>query len=622
MQTFPLEMSSGRLETGIKMFLQKHLKAKDGKHHFYWSLTETVRTAEGPRQRLLCYLGELNSSRLKSWRKVVRLFNDEGNEEQLELFPSDTAPENIPADKNIVRVDLSSIRLERAREFGAIYTAWEIWKRLKLDKFWEETLDKPANNTANSGSGRISDVSWSAITAILAINRLCDPGSELSIEEKWYKGTALPDLLHIPEDKINTDRLYRCLDLIVDHKDDLEKHLKKRFGELFEIKYDVILYDLTSTYFEGEAYANPQAKRGHSRDHRSDCKQVVIALVVSEEGFPLTYEIFDGNTADVTTLKGIIAVIERKYGRSGRIWIFDRGIVSEDNLKILRNRKARYLVGTRKDQLKAYEKELLEGDWDKVRDDVEVKLIPDEKEGETYILCRARGRNLKEKAMRETASRKLDIRLNKLAKRIEKGRLKDGKKIERRIGAILGRYPSVADIYEVAFTNGKLKITVDEKKKSWIEAREGAYLLRTNISEKDPRLLWEKYIQLTEAEGSFRALKSELSIRPVFHQLEKRVQAHILVAFLGYALWVTIKHTLKRILPDYSPARTLSILKRIHSGDILLDTVEYDNQTRRTIRLRRIFSPDNEQKTILSAMNISLPKKLSFDLISKCSADL
>lgn len=604
------------------MFLRKHLKVKDGKNHLYWSLTETVRTAEGPRQRLLCYLGELNSSRLKSWRKVTRLFNDEGEEAQLELFPSDTIPEDIPGDKNIVRVDLSSIRLERAREFGAIYTAWEIWKRLKLDRFWEETLNRFADNNTSSCNRRTATVSWPAITAILAINRLCDPGSELSIEEKWYQSTALADLLDIPEDKINTDRLYRCLDLIISHKNDLEIHLKKRFGELFEIKYDVILYDLTSTYFEGEANSNPQAKRGHSRDHRSDCKQVVIALVVSEEGFPLTYEVFDGNIADVTTLEEIISIIEKKYGKSGRIWIFDRGIISEDNLKILRSRKAQYLVGTRREQLKAYEKELLEGDWDKVRDDVEVKLIPDETNGETYILCRARGRHLKEKAMRETASRKLDIQLNKLARRIAKGRLKDTQKIERRIGAILGRFPSVADIYEVTFSSGKLKITILEEKKSWKEAREGAYLLRTNISEKDPKLLWEKYIQLTEAEGSFRALKSELSIRPVFHQLEKRVQAHIMVAFLGYALWVTIKHTLKRTLPGYSPARVLSILKRIHSGDILIDTVESDNCTRRTIRLRKIFSPDTEQKNILSAMNISLPEKLSFDLISKCSADL
>jgi transposase len=377
----------------------------------------------------------------------------------------------------------------------------------------------------------------------------------------------------------------------------LEIHLKKRFGELFELKYDVILYDLTSTYFEGEANGNPQAKRGHSRDHRSDCKQVIIALIVSEEGFPLTYEVFDGNIADVTTLDEITATVERKYGKSGRIWIFDRGIVSEDNLKILKGRQAQYLVGTRKDQLKNYEKELLEGDWDKVRKDVEVKLIPDEANGETYILCRAKGRNLKEKAMRESSCRKLDLRLNKLATRIEKGRLKDSKKIERRIGAILGRFPSVADIYEVAFTNGKLQITVLKEKKSWKEAKEGTYLLRTNISEKDPGLLWEKYIQLTEAEGAFRALKSELSIRPVFHQLEKRVQAHIMVAFLGYALWVTIKHTLKRTLPDYSPARVLSILKTIHSGDILLDTVEPDDRTRRTIRLRKIFSPDTEQRS-------------------------
>lgn len=603
------------------MFLKKHIKVKDGKNHLYWSLTETVRTEEGPRQRLLCYLGELNSSRIKSWRRMVRLFNDEGDEEQLELFPSDTAPENIPADKNIVKVDLASIRLERAREFGGIYLAWEIWKKLKLDNFWKETIDGNKDNTVNDSS-RTVDIPWSKIAAILAINRLCDPGSELSIEENWYQSTALADLLDIPEDKINTDRLYRCLDHLIVHKDNLEKHLKARYGELFEIKYDIILYDITSTYLEGAANGNPRAKRGYSRDHRSDCKQVCIALVVSEEGFPLAYEVFDGNRVDVTTLEEIIGIVEKKYGKARRIWIFDRGIVSEDNLKMLRSKKAQYLVGTRREQLKTYEKELLSDNWEKVRQDVEVKLIPEEKEGETYVLCRARGRNLKEKAMRETAGGKLDKQLSKLALRIEKGRLKNVIKIERRIGAILGKYSSISDFYDVSLKDGKLTVSIDEKKKAWLKAREGAYLLRTNIKENDPKVLWEKYMQLIETEGSFRALKSELSIRPVFHQKEERVQAHIMVAFLGYALWVTIKHTLKRTRPDYSPARVLSILKRIHSGDILLDTVEPDNHTRRTIRLRRIFSPDDEQKTILSALKISLPEKLSFDLISKCSTDL
>lgn len=599
------------------MYLRKHSRIKDGKIHLYWSLMETVRTDEGPRQRLLCYLGELNSSRMTSWRKVVKVFNEEGKEEQLELFPSETAPVEETA-RNIVRVDLSSIRLQRGREFGAVYAAFEIWKRLKLDDFWQKTIDC----ISSSADGRTADIPWSKIAAILTTNRLCDPGSELSIEEKWYKATALSDLLMIPEDKINTDRLYRCLDHLIVHKDGLEKHLKARYGELFEIKYDIILYDLTSTYFEGAANGNPQAKRGYSRDHRPDCKQVCIALVVSEEGFPLAFEVFDGNRVDVTTLEEIIAIVEKKYGKARRIWIFDRGIVSEDNLKMLRGKRAHYLVGTRREQLKDYQRELLSDNWEKVRKDVEVKLIPDEKEGETYILCRAGGRNAKEKAIRETASIKLESQLSKLAKRIEKGRLKNIIKIERRIGAILGRYSSISDFYDVSLKNGKLAVTIDDKKKTWIKTREGAYLLRTNIKEKDPKLLWEKYMQLTEAEAAFRALKSELVIRPIFHHKEKRVQAHIMVAFLGYALWVTIKHTLKRTLPKFSPARALSILKRIHSGDILLDTVESDNHTRRTIRLRRIFSPDDEQKTLLSALNISLPEKLSFDLISKCSADL
>lgn len=600
------------------MYLRKNNRFKDGKTHTYWSLMETIRTSEGPRQRLLCYMGELNSSKIKSWRKAIRVFNDQGEEEQLELFPSDSAPDETSGKTNIVKVDLSSIRLERAREFGGIYLAWKIWKRLKLDKFWGETIDYPPLLVNHN---RPVSIPWSKTAAILAINRLCNPGSELSIEEKWYGSTALADLLGVPEDKINTDRLYRCLDQLIPHKDNLEKHLKERFGELFEINYDIILYDLTSTYFEGSASGNPQAKRGYSRDHRPDCKQVCIALIVSEEGFPFAYEVFDGNTVDVTTFKEIINIVEKKYGKARRIWIFDRGIVSEDNLKILRDKKAQYLVGTRRAQLKTYEEELLSQNWEKVREDVEVKLIPDEKKEETYILCRAKGRNLKEKAMRETASQKLDRQLVKLAKRIEEGRLKDAKKIERRIGSVLGKYSSISDFYKVSYENRKLTVIVDEKKKAWIRAREGAYLLRTNIEGKDPQSLWEKYMQLTEAEAAFRALKSELVIRPIFHHKEKRVQAHIMVAFLGYALWVTIKHTLKRTLPYYSPTRALSTLQRIHSGDIMLETIEPDESNRRTIRLRRIFSPDDEQKTILSALNISLPEKLSFDLISKCSVD-
>jgi transposase len=341
--------------------------------------------------------------------------------------------------------------------------------------------------------------------------------------------------------------------------------------------------------------------------------------VVSEEGFPLAYEVFDGNRVDVTTLEEIIEIVERKYGKARRIWIFDRGIVSEDNLELLRKKKARYLVGTRRSELKKYEKELLADDWQKVREDVEVKLIATPGGGETFVLCRARGRNEKEKAMRETAGRKLENHLNKLAERVKAGKMKNASKIERRIGAILGKYSSVSDLYEVELKNGELNWKITKENITWRKAREGAYLLRTNVTENDPARLWEKYMQLTEVEAAFRALKSELVVRPIWHQRQNRVQAHILVAFLGYALWVTLKRTLKNAGSAYSPARALDALKRIHSGDIIMKTVGLEKYI---IRLRRIFRPDKEQETLLNDLKITLPEKLTFDLKSKCSADL
>jgi len=588
------------------MFLRQHSRFKDGKDHIYWSLMETVRTDNGPRQRLLCYLGELNSSQNKSWRKIVSVFNKEGEEEQLALFPSDIAPEEDSED--IVKIDLKSVKLERAREFGTVYVGLELWKRLELDIFWKNKIDTETENL----TCRPVDIPRSEVAAILAINRLCDPVSELAIEEEWYKGTALDDLLNITEDKIHTDRLYECLDCLIKHKEELEKHLKARYGELFEIKYDIVLYDLTSTYFEGMAEKNPQAQRGYSRDHRPDCKQVCIALVVNEEGFPLAYEVFDGNRADVTTLEEIIETVEKKYGKSRRIWIFDRGIVSEENLEMLRKKEMQYLVGTRRGELKRYEEKLLDDNWQKVRKDVEVKLVQADKEEETFVLCRSGKRGEKEKAMRVGASKKLECGLLKLAVRIETGKIKDRNKMERKIGALLGRYASVSDLYTVEIKDNKLFWCIDKNKIEWCKAREGAYLIRTNIKETDPVKMWEKYIQLTEAEAAFRTLKSELVIRPIWHQKEKRVQAHIMVAFMGYALWVTLKRLLKDAGSEYSPAKALSILKRIHSGDIVMRTA--GDGKKYEIRLRRIFYLDKEQNEILDALKISLPDKISFDL--------
>jgi transposase len=519
------------------MFLRSHRREKDGKDHAYWSLVETVRTPDGPRQRTLCYLGELNSSAQARWLKTIEVFNEQGEAQQLRLFPSHVEP---PADDpQVARVLLNQVRLERTRQFGAGWLGLELWRRLELDHFFEDAIDEHE-----------ADVPWSRVAAVLAINRLCAPGSELAIEERWSPSTALDDLLGIEEGKINDTRLYRCLDRILPHKTKLERHLQQRYGELFGTEFDVLLYDLTSSYVEGAAENNPMMRRGYSRDHRPDCEQMVIALIVNSEGFRFSYETFDGNRADVSTMETILRMVERKYGKARRIWVFDRGIVSEENLQAIRKRGGQYLVGTPRSQMKQFEEELLKDDWTQVRPEVEVKRVAIPQGEETYILCRTAGRKEKEKAIRNRFSARIEDALTRLAKTIAAGRLKDRNKMERRLGRIQASHPQVNDLYEVVLRGTpegvRLHWTIREDRKVWRGLREGAYMLRTNLEAGTAEELWSRYMQLTEAEASFRALKSELSIRPLFHQLEPRVKAHVMVAFLGYALWVTLKHLLKR----------------------------------------------------------------------------
>jgi transposase len=587
------------------MFLRPNNRTKDGKPHTYWSLVETVRTADGPRQRTLCHLGELNGSGQARWLKTIEVFNEQGESRQLKLFPTEVKPPE--EDPNVARVLLNKVRLERSRQFGNCYVGLDLWKRLELDRFYEGLVDE-----------KQADVPWSRIAALLAINRLCEPTSELAVEERWYPATALDDLLGIAEGKVNDTRLYRCLDRLIPHKTKLERHLRQRYGELFATTFDVLLYDLTSSYVEGEAEKNPMMRRGYSRDHRGDCKQVVIALIVNEDGFPLSYETFDGNRADVTTLETVIRMVERKYGKARRVWIFDRGIISEENLKALRKRDGQYLVGTPRAKLKQFEKQLLDGEWEKIRPDVEVQRVTTPSGDETYILCRSTARKAKETAMRNRVSTSMEKALGQLEKRIASGKLKDRSKIERMLGKIQARHPSVNDLYKVAVqekSDGlRLEWKLIEERRAWRDAREGAYLLRTNLKEERTEELWKKYIQLTEAEAVFRALKSELAIRPIFHQKEHRVKAHILVAFLGYALWVTFKHLLKRKSSDLSPARALALLSTLHSADIILPTTDG-----REIRLRRITTPNPEQQLLLNQLGIILPERLSFD--SECSVD-
>jgi transposase len=466
----------------------------------------------------------------------------------------------------------------------------------------------------------------------LAINRLCAPGSELAIEERWYPSTALDDLLGIEEGKINDTRLYRCLDRILPHKTKLERHLKQRYGELFGAEFDVLLYDLTSTYVEGAAEKNPMMRRGYSRDHRPDCEQMVIALIVNSEGFPFSYETFDGNRADVSTMETILRMVERKYGKARRIWVFDRGIVSEENLRAIRKRGGQYLVGMPRRQMKQFEEELLKDNWTQVRPDVEVKKVAIPQGEETYILCRTAARKEKEKAIRNRFSARLENALQRLTKTIETGRLKDRNKMERRLGRIQASHPQVNDLYDVALRDTpegiRLQWSIKEDRKLWRRLREGAYMLRTNLPAGPAEELWSRYMQLTEAEASFRALKSELSIRPLFHQLEPRVKAHVMVAFLGYALWVTLKHLLKRraaIIPQSSVSRVnhaqplsaikaLALLSTLQSADIILPTTDG-----REIRLHRITEPTAEQKALLQQLGLVLPER--FELNRKCSVD-
>ena len=494
-------------------------------------------------------------------------------------------------------------------DLETVFWRLELWKRLELDRFWEGLLDGPEN---------AADVPWSRIAALLAINRLCAPGSELAIEERWYPATALDDLLGIEAGKINDTRLYRCLDRLLPHKTELERHLAHRYGELFAAEFDVLLYDLTSSYVEGEAAKDPRMQRGYSRDHRPDCKQVVIALIVNGEGFPLSYETFAGNRSDVTTVEAVLRMVERKYGKARRVWVFDRGIVSEENLEALR-RGGQYLVGTPRAKLKQFEQPLLAEGWERVRPDVEVKLVPTPQGEEIYILCRSQARRAKEQAIRSRFSMRMGKALTALQKRVAAGQLQDRPKIERCLGKIQARHPQVADLYDVQVTEKNDAVALEwqarKDRQNGQQAREGAYLLRSNLPPGKPEELWKSYIQLTEAEAAFRVLKSPLSIRTIFHQLERRAKAHILVAFLGYALWVTLKHLLRRKGSLLSPSKALALLSTLVSADIVLPTTDG-----REIRLRRVTTPNAEQKELLDQLGITVPDRLSLD--RECSVDL
>ncbi len=576
------------------MFLKRRVRKKDGKEHVHYALCESLRVHSGRTvQRQVLHLGELNTTQTQSWQRTLEIINEEnGARLQRRLFTDREGGAPAQAE-DVVEVRLSTLRVRAPRRFGDCWAGCRLWRDLGLDEFWRERL-----------AGESGAVPWEKVLELLAVNRLLDPRSELFIHEKWFPQTAMDILLDCDFGVAEKDRLYRCLDRLLEHKSALEEHLAGKWRDLFGASFDIVLYDLTSTYFEGAAETIPKAKRGYSRDHRPDCQQLVIALVVTAEGFPLSYEIFSGNTVDVTTLKAIVGAVESKHGTARRVWVFDRGITSEENLRWLRERGAYYLVGTPKNQLHKLEQHLSELDWAKAAPEVEVKLCPADQE--TYVLCRSGGRVEKEHAMRRRALRACVRDLIKLRRLVAHGRLKDESAIFQRIGGIRERHRATCRFLQTfAYSAGRIQWKWDRE--AWRAAvhRDGAYLLRAHWpGQKDPAQLWDTYIQLTEAEAAFRSLKSELNVRPIWHWKESRVEAHILVAFLGYAMWVCLKKHAAVRAPSLTPWQILQALRTI----VLVD-VEFDTRDGRTLSLPRITEPEKEQAALLLQLGWTLPQQ-------------
>jgi transposase len=590
------------------MFLRVHGRDKDGKFHQYYSLVETIRTARGPRQRTLAYLGELNVSEEGRWRKAITVFNGDGTATQLSLFPSDVC--SVPEGDDVALVNLKGVRWERPRDFGDIYTAVQLWGLLGLDDFFRQSLSfVPA------------EVPWDQTVLISTVARLLAPGSELHIEQFFYPQSAMDDLTGIPPDKINTDRLYRLLDHLLPLKEDLEKHLKGKLGEIFVEPFDLVLYDLTSTYFEGAYEGNEVLLRGYSRDHRPDCKQLVIGLVVTKRGLPFGYNVFRGNQGDAPSLKMILKEMESAYGKADRIWVVDRGVASEENLSLLRQHGASYLVGTPRSMLRKYEQALIDQrDWQKVKEGITAKVVsPPEGSDEIFLLCKSEDRARKEESIHQRFQKKMEEGLEKLKKE------KHERRLFERMGRLKTQCSRVARCYQIEVTSSKnglqLSWTKDEAALRYAQASEGAYLLRGNVP-GPPDGLWNMYMQLGDAEAAFRNLKTDLNVRPIYHQKQNRIEGHILIAFLAYVLWKTLDILAKEKQIGLTARMILKTLHGIKSGDIILPLVDG-----RTLRLRRISQPDKDQKEILQRLGIKLPDRLAQDVYqvtenkAKCSAD-
>jgi transposase len=582
------------------VFLKRISIRKSGKRHTYWALVKSVRTARGPRHQVVSYLGELEPGEKAGWAHVGRITR-RPQPAQLNLFddsgPCDPVPEKV-------EVLVRRARVERTRDFGDVYLGLLLWQTLELDKLLDRKIKR----------GR-SRIPWPLMATVSTLARFCEPSSELHIADTWYLGTALDDLLGIPDHLVNTQRLYRTHDVLLTHKEAIETHLKERFATLFDTGYDLLLYDVSSTYFEGEAARNPQARRGYSRDHRPDCKQVCIGLVVTREGLPVAYDVFEGNRHDSKTLQEIVEAMEERHGRADRIWVLDRGMVSDENIEFLHERAGRYIVGTPKSMLREFEKELLEKAWTEVETGVEVKLCPGPQGHETFIVCRSLARREKERAMHDRFEKRIEDDLTRLAGRLERCKKKPNRiQVERQIGRILGRNSRGAGLFDItvreierAGVKGHLEVTWRKKEawRDWARLSEGCYVLRTNLTDWKAEDLWKAYIQLTQAESAFRTQKSELHLRPIWHHREDRVQAHILFSFLAYAMWKTLEQWMERSGLGNGPRTVIEEFQRIKSTDVVLPT-----STERDVRIRCVTTPDEAHHILLDRLGVRLPARL------------
>jgi transposase len=572
------------------MFLRCNRRKKDGKTHDYWSVVENRRCSDGRVvQRQVLYLGEINASQRESWRRTIEL-QDAGTRRQVALFPAGSVPVD---DVDAIGVRLSELSLRRPRQWGACWLALQLWQQLELDSFWRPRLARAQGHTP-----------WLKVLKTLVAYRLIDPGSEWRLHRQWFDASAMADLLDSDFCLAEKNTLYRCLDKLVEHKDELFKFLVRRWGELFGAKFDVLLYDLTSTYFETDEDRGPDDLRqfGYSRDKRGDCRQVVIALIVTPEGFPLSYEVMGGGTADSTTLGGLLDRIEHRYGRANRIWVMDRGIPTEDSLAKMRGIGASYLVGTPKGRLTKLEQAFLNQPWAKVREGVQVKRLATQED--VYVLAQSDARIDKERGMRRKRLRRYIERLKAL-----QGQSLTRDQLLMKLGAAKHDAGRAAGLVKVTWpkqstTTASLEFSLDRDRLRQVRRREGRYLLRTNLTAGDPTQLWTFYIQLTEVEQAFKEIKHDLSIRPIFHKSEERIEAHIFVAFLAYCLQVTLKAKLRTVAAGTSPREVIGKFKTMQMVDVHLPTTDG-----RELTLSRYTQPEAEHRMLLDQLRLTLPSQ-------------